>query len=69
VTLAKQVSVPAQDWREFQQLLEQALDIDPDGEPSLRLMNIIVQDQARTLLGEIEELFLDYPEEPTEESQ
>ncbi|MGB3562637.1 MAG: TRAP transporter TatT component family protein, partial [Thermoanaerobaculia bacterium] len=49
VTLAKQVSVPAQDWREFQQLLEQALDIDPDGEPSLRLMNIIVQDQARTL--------------------
>jgi predicted anti-sigma-YlaC factor YlaD len=69
VTLAKQVSVPAQDWREFQQLLEQALEIDPDGEPSLRLMNIIVQDQARTLLGEIEELFLDYPEEPTEESQ
>ena len=69
VTLAKQVSVPAQDWREFQQLLEQALEIDPDREPSLRLMNLIVQDQARTLLGEIEELFLDYPEEPAEESQ
>jgi predicted anti-sigma-YlaC factor YlaD len=69
VTLAKQVSVPAQDWREFQQLLEQALEIDPDREPSLRMMNLIVQDQARTLLGEIEELFLDYPEEPTEESQ
>ncbi len=69
VTLAKQVSVPAQDWREFQQLLEQALEIDPDREPSLRMMNLIVQDQARTLLGEIEELFLDYPKEPTEESQ
>lgn len=69
VTLAKQVSVPAQDWREFQQLLEQALDIDPEREPSLRLMNIIIQDQARTLLEEIEVLFLDYPEEPSEESQ
>jgi predicted anti-sigma-YlaC factor YlaD len=69
VTLAKQVSVPAQDWREFQQLLEQALDIDPDREPSLRLVNIIAQDRARTLLAEIEELFLDYPGEPSEESQ
>jgi predicted anti-sigma-YlaC factor YlaD len=69
VTLAKQVSVPAQDWHEFQRLLEQALEIDPEREPSLRLMNIIVQDQARTLLEEIEVLFLDYPAEPTEESQ
>lgn len=69
VTLAKQVSVPAQDWREFQRLLEQALDIDPDHEPSLRLVNIITQERARTLLGEIEELFLEYPEEPTEESE
>ena len=69
VTLAKQVSVPALDWREFQQLLEQALDIDPDREPSLRLVNIIAQDRARTLLAEIEELFLDYPGEPSEESQ
>lgn len=69
VTLAKQVSVPAQDWHEFQRLLEQALEIDPEREPSLRLMNIIVQDQARTLLEEIEILFLDYPAEPTEESE
>jgi predicted anti-sigma-YlaC factor YlaD len=69
VTLAKQVSVPAQDWREFQRLLEQALEIDPDAEPSLRLVNIITQERARTLLGEVEELFLDYPEEPTEEDQ
>jgi predicted anti-sigma-YlaC factor YlaD len=69
VTLAKQVSVPAQDWREFERLLEQALEIDPDREPSLRLVNIITQERARTLLGEIEELFLDYPEEPTEEDQ
>jgi predicted anti-sigma-YlaC factor YlaD len=69
VTLAKQVSVPAQDWREFQRLLEQALEIDPDREPSLRLANIIAQEQARTLLADIEELFLDYPEEPTEESR
>lgn len=69
VTLAKQVSVPAQDWHEFQRLLEQALEIDPEREPSLRLMNIIVQDQARTLLEEMEILFLDYPAEPTEESE
>ena len=69
VTLAQQVSVPAQDWREFERLLQQALEIDPDREPSLRLVNIITQQRARTLLGEIEELFLDYPEESTEEDQ
>lgn len=69
VTLAKQVSVPAQDWREFRQLLEKALEIDPDREPSLRLANIITQEEARRLLGEMENLFLDYPAEPAEESR
>ncbi|MEE8138164.1 MAG: TRAP transporter TatT component family protein, partial [Thermoanaerobaculia bacterium] len=50
VILAESVSVAAQDWREFESLLEQALAIDPDGEPGLRLANTIAQRRARRLL-------------------
>jgi len=66
VTLAESVSVPAQDFREFESLLESALAIDPDAEPSLRLMNLIIQKRARWLLGRLEELFLDYGEASAE---
>ncbi len=62
VTFAESVSVPAQDWREFRDLLEQALAIDPNGEPSLRLANILAQRRAEWLLTRAEILFLDYPE-------
>ena len=60
VTLAETVSVPAQDWREFRDLLRQALAIDPDAETSLRLANVLAQRRARWLLTRTGELFLDY---------
>lgn len=60
VGLAESVSVPAQDWREFQDLLEQALAVDVDAEPSRRLVNILSQRRAVWLLERGDELFIDY---------
>ena len=68
VILAEQVSVPAQDWREFEKLLGESLEVDPDREPSLRLANLIAQDRARWLLDKTEDLFLDYGGELAEET-
>ena len=68
VILAEQVSVPAQNWREFEQLLGKSLDVDPDSEPSLRLANLIAQDRARWLLDRTEDLFFDYGGELEEET-
>jgi len=62
VTFAEAVSVPAQDWREYRQLLHQALAIDADAEPSLRLANVLAQRRAEWLLTRTEFLFLDYDE-------
>lgn len=62
VTFAESVSVPAQDWREFRDLLQRALAIDPNEEPSLRLANILAQRRAEWLLTRTEILFLDYAE-------
>lgn len=62
VTLASTVAVAEQDWRQFRDLLESALDIDPDAAPSLRLANIIDQQRARWLLDRIDHYFLDYAE-------
>ena len=61
VTLAESLAVADQDWEEFQDLLETALAIDPDLEPSIRLANIIAQERARWLLDRIEDLFFTYP--------
>ena len=63
VTFAEAVSVPAQDWREFRDLLQRALAIDADAEPSLRLANILAQRRAEWLMGRMELLFLDYVDE------
>lgn len=59
VSLAVGVSVPAQDSAEFRRLLEQALAVDPDAVPRLRLENVIAQRQARVLLDRIEDYFLE----------
>jgi len=61
VTLAESVAVAEQDWEEFQDLLESALAIDPDLEPSIRLVNIIAQEKARWLLDRTGDLFFTYP--------
>lgn len=57
VSLATSVSVPAQNRAEFEQLLKQALAVDPDKDKSLRLANLITQRRARHLLARIDELF------------
>lgn len=60
VGLAVSVAVPAQDWREFQELLELALAVDVDADPGLRLVNILSQRKAEWLLERGDELFIDY---------
>ena len=61
VTLAENVSVQTQNRKEFAELLERALAIDPDLDPPNRLANLIVQKKARWLLAHADELFLDEP--------
>ena len=59
VTLALGVSVPAEDRAEFEQLLNQALAIDPDEDTSLRLLNVVNQQRARRLLDRVDDLFFE----------
>jgi predicted anti-sigma-YlaC factor YlaD len=57
VALATGVSVPAQNKAEFEQLLKEALAIDPEKNPSNRLVVLITQKRARTLLDQIDQQF------------
>ena len=57
LSLATAVALPAQDRAEFDRLLEQALAIDPEKDPSNRLPTLISQKRARFLLSRIDELF------------
>ena len=59
VAFAAGVSVPEENRAEFQRLLEQALAIDPDQDTSLRLLNLVNQKRARTLLDHVDDLFFD----------
>jgi predicted anti-sigma-YlaC factor YlaD len=64
VALAESVSVPKQNQKEFQSLLERALDIDINARPEYRLANSIMQRRARWLLSRTDELFLVESEKP-----
>ncbi len=55
---AESVAVQRQDVDAFRELLERALAIDPDAQPERRLINLIMQERARWLLGRVDELFL-----------
>jgi predicted anti-sigma-YlaC factor YlaD len=57
VALATGVTVPAQDRAEFEKLLQQALAIDPEKEPSTRLVTLVQQRRARALLDHIDTMF------------
>ena len=57
VSYAKSVCVPAQDYDSFSENLEKALAIDPDDDPSNRLMNILSQKKARFMLDYAYEYF------------
>jgi predicted anti-sigma-YlaC factor YlaD len=57
VSLATGVAVPAGDRAEFESLLNQALAIDPEKDPSTRLVTLVQQRRARALLNRAETLF------------
>ena len=57
VALATGVAVPAQDRAEFERLLKTALAIDPEKNPSSRLVTMVMQKRARVLLDRIDEQF------------
>jgi predicted anti-sigma-YlaC factor YlaD len=57
VALATGVAVPSQDRAEFERLLKTALAIDPEKNPSSRLVTLIMQKRARVLLDRIDEQF------------
>ena len=50
VSYATAISIPAQDYDTFKKMLERALAIDVNEEPSMRLVNILAQRRARNLL-------------------
>ena len=57
VALATGVSVAEENRDEFRELLEAALAIDPDEAPANRLLNVVAQRRARSLLDHIDDLF------------
>lgn len=59
VALATGVVKSKQDREEFTKLLEQALAIDPEKDPSHRLVILVTQRRARVLLDRVDDLFLE----------
>jgi hypothetical protein len=69
ILLAESVSVPKQDRAEFERLLKEALEIDPERNPQSRLETLVLQGHARNLLTRTEELFLDADSTEAEEAR
>jgi uncharacterized protein HemY len=63
VVYAESVAVRQQDLPRFRKLLDQALAVDVNKEPDLRLANTIAQEKARWLLKRVPDLFLTDDEE------
>jgi len=59
VSLAESVSIPKQNRKEFQTLLERALAVDVNARPEWRLANVVMQRRARWLLSRSGEIFLE----------
>lgn len=59
VALAEAVSIGKQDRKEFESLLNQALEIDVNARPEWRLSNLVMQRRARWLLSRVDELFVE----------
>lgn len=57
VSLAIGIAEPAQDRSEFESLLKEALAIDPEKDPSTRLVTLVQQRRAQALLDHIDTLF------------
>jgi predicted anti-sigma-YlaC factor YlaD len=59
VSYAQTVCIPAQDYDRFKEMLETALAIDIDANPSNRLVNVISRQKARYLLDNAAFYFID----------
>lgn len=57
VELAEGQSVFNQDRAEFEKLMNQAIALDPNAQPSVRVVSLIMQKRARGMLEHIDELF------------
>ena len=57
VALATGVAVANQDRAEFERLLKEALAIDPEKDPSSRLVTLVTQKRARILLDRVDDSF------------
>lgn len=58
VSYAESVCVERRDAKQFAELLQKALAVDPDAEPEQRLANLVMQRRARWLLERQDDLFL-----------
>lgn len=58
ISLAMGISVPRQDRAEFEKLMQTALAVDPDANPTERLTTLLMQRRARALMEQIDFLFL-----------
>ena len=59
VALAEAAAVQERNRKEFEQLLQRALKVDPDARPEWRLVNTVMQRRARWLLTRTDTLFAD----------
>jgi predicted anti-sigma-YlaC factor YlaD len=57
VELAEGVALAKQDRAEFEKLLNQAVALDPNVQPSVRLVSLIMQRRAKGLLAHLDDLF------------
>ena len=69
VAYAEAVSIPKQNSTEFRTMLDQALAINPDDFPEIRLTNLIAQERAEWLLERIDNLFILDVEEDVDEGE
>ena len=63
LSLATTVSVNKQDYKEFKELLNKVLEVDPDADPENRLVHILNQRKARWLLEHAGDFFVEIPGE------
>ena len=66
LSLATTVSVKEQNLKEFKELLQKVLAVDPDADPENRLINTINRRKARWLLEHTEDYFLEAGDEEEE---
>ncbi len=59
VSYAMAVTVPAQNRRQFLELMDQALAVDPDLAPNEKLANLVAQRRAEWLISRVDDLFLE----------